>query len=94
MHQRYDAINTTDPRLIKLARALASCLVRVSGTWVTKTYYDFEGTGVTPEGYQNRLTKEQWINLLNIVRAADGKLMISVANCNGLHTADEPWPPS
>ncbi len=94
MHQWYDPIDSTNPRLIRLAKALGSCWVRVSGTWATKTYYDFEGTGVTPDGYQNRLTKEQWINLLDFVRAVEGKLMISVANCDGLHSADEPWNPS
>lgn len=94
MHQWYDPIDTTNPRLIKLAKALGSAWVRVSGTWATKTYYDFEGKGEAPEGYQNRLTKEQWINLLNFVKAVDGKLMISVANCEGLHSAEEPWNPS
>ena len=94
MHQWYDPIDTTNPRLIKLAKELGSAWVRVSGTWATKTYYDFEGTGEVPEGYQNRLTKEQWINLLNFVKAVNGKLLISVANCEGLHSADEPWNPS
>lgn len=94
MHQWYDPIDTTNPRLIKLAKELGSAWVRVSGTWTTKTYYDFEDTGVDPEGYQNRLTKEQWINLLNFVKAVDGKLLISVANCEGLHSASEPWNPS
>ena len=93
MHQWYDPIDTTNPRLIRLARSLGKCWVRVSGTWATKTYYDFEGTGVVPEGYQNRLTREQWINLLGFVRAVDGRLMISVANCDGLHKHDEPWTP-
>lgn len=94
MHQWYDPIDTTNPRLIKLAKELGSCWVRVSGTWATKTYYDFEGKGEVPAGYQNRLTKEQWLNLLNFVKAVDGKLLISVANCEGLHSADEPWNPS
>jgi len=94
MHQWYDPIDTTNPRLIHLAKTLGTAWVRVSGTWATKTYYDFEGTGVVPEGYQNRLTKEQWINLLNFVKAVDGKLLISVANCEGLHSASEPWNPS
>lgn len=94
MHQWYDPIDTTNPRLIKLAKELGFAWVRVSGTWATKTYYDFEGTGEVPDGYQNRLTKEQWINLLNFVKAVDGKLLISVANCEGLHSADEPWNPS
>ena len=92
MHQWYDPIDTTNPRLIKLAKALGSCWVRVSGTWATRTYYDFDGTGM-PEGYNNHLRKEQWINLCNFVKAVNGKLKISVANCDGLHSHDEPWHP-
>ena len=92
--QWYDPIDTTNPRLIKLAKALGPVWVRVSGTWATKTYYDFEGSGVAPEGYQNRMTKEQWINILNFVDAVGAKLLISVANCQGLHSAEEPWNPS
>ena len=97
MHQWYDPIDTTNPRLIKLAKALGSCWVRVSGTWSTKTYYDFDDQypkGTAPEGYQNVLKKEQWLSLLNFVRAVGGKLKISVANCEGLHSAEEPWNPS
>ena len=94
MHQWYDPIDTTNPRLIHLAKALGEAWVRVSGTWATKTYYDFEGVGAAPEGYQNRLTREQWINLLNFVKAVGGHLLISVANCDGLHAAHEPWNPS
>ncbi len=94
MHQWYDPIDTTNPRLIKLAKELGKAWIRVSGTWATKTYYDFEGKGEAPEGYQNRLTKEQWINLLDFVKTVNGKLLISVANCQGLHSAEEPWNPS
>lgn len=97
MHQWYDPIDTTNPRLIKLAKALGSCWVCVSGTWATKTYYDFDDkypAGTAPEGYQNVLKKHQWINLLNFVKAVNGKLKISVANCDGLHKHDEPWNPS
>ena len=92
--QWYDPIRSTDPRLIKLAKDLGPVWCRVSGTWATKTYYDFEGTGVTPEGYQNRMTREQWVNLINFVEAVGAKLLISVANCEGLHSAEEPWNPS
>ncbi len=94
MHQWYDPIDTTNPRLIKLAKELKHAWVRVSGTWATKTYYDFDNEGKAPEGYQNRLTKEQWINLLNFVKAVDGKLLVSFANCEGLHKTEEPWNPS
>ena len=92
--QWYDPIDTTNPRLIKLAKAFGPVWVRVSGTWATKTYYDFEGLGHAPEGWQNRLTKEQWLRLLDFVDAVGGKLLISVANCQGLHSAEEPWNPS
>ena len=40
------------------------------------------------------LTKDQWIGVLEFVKAVGGKLLISVANCAGLHRADEPWNPS
>lgn len=97
MHQWYDPIDTTNPRLIRLAKNLGKCWIRVSGTWATRTYYDFKDEyprGTAPEGYQNVLKKEQWINLLNFVKAVDGRLKISVANCDGLHSHDEPWNPS
>ena len=93
MHQWYDPIDTTNPRLIKLAKELGQCWVRVSGTWATRTYYDFDGNGM-PEGYFNHLRKEQWVNLCSFVKAVGGKLKISVANCDGLHSHDEPWNPS
>ena len=54
LQQWYDPIDTTNPRLIKLAKELGSCWVRVSGTWATRTYYDFDGTGMA-DGYFNHL---------------------------------------
>ena len=92
--QVYPPIDLYSEKLRKLAKEFGPVWVRVSGTWATKTYYDFEGTGVTPDGYQNRLTKEQWIGVLDFVKAIGAKLLISVANCEGLHKADEPWNPS
>ena len=77
MHQWYDPIDTTNPRLIKLAKALGRCWIRVSGTWATKTYYDFDDeypAGTAPEGYQNVLKKHQWLSLLNFVKAVNGRL--------------------
>jgi len=91
--QWYDPIDTTNPRLIKLAKEFGPVWVRVSGTWATKTYYDFDGTG-KPEGYQSAMTRRQWENLIRFVDAVGGKLLISLANCEGLHPAQEPWNPS
>ena len=85
--QYYPPIDTKNEKLIKLAREFGPVWVRVSGTWATKTYYDFEGTtgGKAPEGYQSVLTKEQWLNILDFVKAVDGKLLVSVSNCAGDH---------
>lgn len=85
--QYYPPINLYDARLRELAKKLGPAWIRVSGTWATKTYYDFEGTtgGKAPEGYQSVLTREQWIGVLDFVKAVDGKLLISVSNCAGDH---------
>lgn len=89
--QVYPPIDLKSEKLRKLASEFGPVWVRVSGTWATKTYYDFEGTGVTPEGYQNRLTKEQWQGVVDFVKAINAKLLISVANCDGLHAHDVPF---
>ena len=64
--QVYAPIDLYDEKLRSLAKELGPAWVRVSGTWATKTYYDFDGTtnGQVPEGYLNVLTKDQWIGLL------------------------------
>ena len=94
--QYYDPINLYDEKLRKLAREIGPAWVRVSGTWSTKTYYDFDGHtgGKAPEGYNAVLTREQWIGVLDFCKFLGAKLLISVANCEGLHHADEPWNPS
>lgn len=93
--QVYPPINLYDERIRKLAREFGPAWVRVSGTWATKTYYDFDGTtnGKVPDGYLNVLTKEQWIGVLDFVNAVGAKLLISLSNCPGLHSADTPGPP-
>ena len=85
--QWYDPINLYDEKLVALAKAFGSCWIRVSGSWATKTYYDFDGHtgGKAPEGFQSVLTKEQWIGVLDFVKAVDGKLLVSVGNCEGNH---------
>ncbi|MBR4027684.1 MAG: beta-glucuronidase [Lachnospiraceae bacterium] len=94
--QVYKPIDLYNVKLRKLAKDLGPVWVRVSGTWATKTYYDFDGTtnGQVPEGYLNVLTKEQWIGVLDFVKEIGAKLIVSVANCPGLHTAEEPWHPA
>ncbi|MCD8018224.1 MAG: beta-glucuronidase [Clostridiales bacterium] len=91
--QIYPPIDLYNEKLRSLAKEFGPVWVRVSGTWATKTYYDFDGTtnGQVPDGYLNVLTREQWIGVLDFVKVVGGKLIVSVANCPGLHSADEPW---
>ncbi len=93
--QVYPPINLYNEKLRKLTKDLGVAWCRVSGTWATKTYYDFDGEyadGTVPEGYLNVLTKEQWIGVLDFVRDCNLKLKISMANCPGLHSTEEPYP--
>lgn len=85
--QYYPPIDTTNEKLIALAKELGPVWVRVSGTWATKTYYDFDGTtgGKAPAGYQSVLTREQWANILGFVKSVGAKLIVSVSNCAGDH---------
>lgn len=80
-------------RLRKLAREIGPAWVRVSGSWATDTYYDFDGhtNGEAPEGFRAVLTKDMWIGVLDFVKAIGAKLMISVANCPGTHDGLGPW---
>ena len=64
--QYYPPIDLYNERLRELTKKLGPAWIRVSGTWATKTYYDFENTtgGKAPNGYASVLTKEQWISVL------------------------------
>lgn len=93
--QVYPPIDLKEKRIRTLAKALGPAHVRVSGSWATNTYYDFDGqtNGKVPAGYQSVMTKEQWDNILEFVKEIDSDLMISVANCPGAHNSDGSWNP-
>lgn len=56
----YPPIDLHNKRLRELTKALGPAWIRVSGTWATKTYYDFEGVtgGKAPDGYASVLTRQ------------------------------------
>lgn len=85
--QYYPPIDLYNKRLRELTKKLGATWIRVSGSWATQTYYDFEGTtgGKAPDGYKSVLTKEQWIGVLDFVKEMGAKLLISVSNCAGDH---------
>lgn len=83
----YPPIDLRNKRLRELTKELGPAWIRVSGTWATKTYYDFEGVtgGKAPDGYSSVLTSEQWIGVLDFAAYVGAKLLISVSNCAGDH---------
>lgn len=85
--QYYSPIDLYNRKLRKLSKELGPVWIRVSGSWATKTYYDFEGTtgGIAPQGYQSVLTAKQWKGVLDFVKDVGGKLLVSVSNCEGDH---------
>lgn len=92
--EEFPPANLYNERLRKLAKEIGPAWVRVSGSWATDTYYDFDGTcqdGKAPEGFRAVLTRDMWVGVLDFVKAIGAKLMISVANCPGTHDGDGPW---
>lgn len=85
-----------EPRVRQLAKALGPVYIRVSGSWATTTYYDFDGHtgGKAPEGFRAVLTRQQWEGVLDFVKYVDAKLLISVANCDGVMDENHCWDPA
>ena len=91
----FEPVDLYNERLRGLAAQLGPVWVRVSGSWATKTYYDFDGHtgGKAPAGFQSVLTEAQWKGVLDFVKAVGAKLLVSVANCEGIHPDGGPWTP-
>ena len=90
--QYYPPIDLYNEKLRALAKNLGPVWVRVSGTWATKTYYDFDGStgGIAPEGYQSVLTRDQWVGVIDFCRHIGAKLLVSASNCQGDHKDNGP----
>ena len=87
MQTKVPAINLYDEKIRSFAKAFGPVVIRFSGSWATRTYYDFDGhTGEkAPEGFEFVLTKEQWQGALDFVKAVNGQILVSVANSFGVH---------
>jgi heparanase len=94
---RYRApIDLANPRLRKLAAALAPSYVRVSGTWANSTYFqDSDGPVMEtpPEGFNGVLTRAEWKGVLDFSHAVDARLVTSFAISPGVRGADGVWTP-
>lgn len=87
LHIKVPAINLYEPRIRTLAKALSPAIIRFSGSWATRTYYDFDNHthGNVPDGFEYVLTKNQWQGALDFVKEVGGQILVSLANCRGVH---------
>ena len=90
-------IDLSNPRLRKLAEALAPSYVRVSGSWQNSTYFqddDKPAAAQAPEGFRSVLTRAQWKGVMDFSHAADAKIVTSVAISPGTRDASGAWTPA
>jgi hypothetical protein len=88
-------IDLANPRLRKLAAALAPAYMRVSGTWANATYFADGDTGSTtpPPGFNTLLSRTQWRGVVDFARAADAEIVTSFAISPGSRDAKGAWSP-
>jgi len=89
-------IDLADPRLRKLAAALAPAYVRVSGTWANSTYLadSAEPPAAAPAGFAGVLSRQQWKGVVDFARAVDARLVVSFATSAGTRDAAGVWTPA
>lgn len=87
MQTKQPAINLYNKKIRTLAKAFGPIIIRISGSWANRTYYDLDNhtNGIVPEGFEYVLTKEQWQGALDFAKEVNAQILISVANCIGVH---------
>jgi len=94
---RYRApIDLSNPKLRRLAAALAPAYMRVSGTWANSTYFqdsDDPAPTTPPVGFNGVLTRAQWHSVIDFSHAVDAKLVTSFAISSGVRDTNGVWTP-
>jgi hypothetical protein len=88
-------IDLTNPRLRKLAAALAPAYLRVSGSWANATYFaDSESTpSAPPSGFNGILSRRQWRGVVDFSQAVGAQIVTSFAVSQGTRDAAGVWLP-
>lgn len=97
LYQYRSPIDLSNPKLRKLAAALAPAYVRVSGTWRNSSYFqnnDEPALKTPPEGFQNVLTRAQWKGVIDFGRAVDAEIVTSFSSSAGVRDANGVWTPT
>ena len=96
LYEQRPPTDLANPRLRKLAAALAPAYMRVSGTWANTTYFhdsDAPPPSTPPKGFSGVLTRQQWKGVIDFAHAADAKLVSSFATSPGTRDAHGVWTP-
>jgi heparanase 1 len=87
-------IDLSNPKLRKLAAALAPAYLRVSGTWRNSSYFqdnDEPALKTAPEGFQNVMTRAEWKGVVEFAKAVDANIVASVATSTGTRDQNGIW---
>ena len=89
-------IDLTNPRLRKLAAALAPAYMRVSGTWANATYFadSDSAPSAPPPGFNGVLSRQQWRGVLNFSQAVGAQIVTSLAVSLGTRDLAGIWSPA
>lgn len=88
-------LDLANPRLRRLAAALAPAYVRYSGTWANATWFaDSESPpSKAPAGFDTILTRKQWRGAVAFAKASNAQIVTSFAVSAGTHDGRAPWNP-
>jgi hypothetical protein len=88
-------IDLTNPRLRRLAAALAPAYMRISGTWANATYFaDSDAApSAPPAGFNGVLTRQQWQGVIDFSQAVAAPIVTSFAISPGTRDANGVWSP-
>jgi len=97
LYRQRPPIDLSNPRLRKLAAALAPAYVRVSGTWANTTYFQNSEDAAPanpPAGFNGVLTRRQWKGVVDFSRATNARIVTSFATSAGTRDAAGVWTPA
>ena len=88
-------IDLRNPRLRRLASALAPAYVRVSGTWANSVFFSDSDSppAQAPAGFQGVLSRPQWKRVIDFTQVVNAELVTSFAISAGVRDAAGVWTP-
>jgi hypothetical protein len=94
LYQYRRPIDLYNPRLRRLAAALAPVYLRVSGTWANATYFaEADPPRGPPAGFDGVLSREQWRGVIDFAKATGAEIVTSFAISPGTRDSAGAWLP-